>query len=216
MKGAWGAPNDLCSTDSKSCRSGGIHNQRDDSYFQISTLINSLQALLKFLDEDLQATIDLRSRISHLKLHRIAFDDLWHLFTPGELLLSRDQKQAYRLMHVTGGRRDIFEVDSKTPSAVKNLKTKLELNCVFIDFDGTDFGPATDEIQISPYSGTRNILALEVYPMAMLGGEASQRMEDRLVARGQKFVKLTGDGYKRYTGPSIKGKGFRSEVVRRS
>ncbi|KAG4439355.1 hypothetical protein IFR05_005167 [Cadophora sp. M221] len=134
--------------------------------FDENDMSSSKAALIQFLDEDLQSTHELRARISDSTLQKIAFDDLWHLFAPGQLVISRDQKQAYQVMHVT------------------------------------EFGLTSAETEIVPYSGKRSILSLDVYPIAMPGKDVAQKLEEKLVARGEKFVKLTNVKHKRYTGLS--------------
>lgn len=131
-------------------------------------------------------------------------------------MISRDQKQAYRVTHVTGGCRHIFEKVSRTPSETRNLKSKFTEDCMYIDFDDTEFGPTSAEIEIAPYSGKRNVLSLDVYPIAMVRKNAAQKLEETIVARGKKFVKLTNVEHKRYTGLSIKKKSRRYEDVCRS
>ncbi|KAH6711255.1 hypothetical protein BKA61DRAFT_112353 [Leptodontidium sp. MPI-SDFR-AT-0119] len=84
---------------------------------------------------------------------------------------------------------------------------------MYIYFDDTEFRPTSAEIEIAPYSGKRNVLSLDVYPIAMVRKNAAQKLEETIVARGKKFVKLTNVEHKRYTGLSIKKKSRRYEDI---
>lgn len=78
------------------------------------TITQHLRCLLIFIDQDLKDILELRRKVRDGTLERIAFDDLWHLFKPGDLVFSAINKKtaagelsyerAFRVHSVTSGR----------------------------------------------------------------------------------------------------------------
>ncbi|KAK8003629.1 shuttle craft [Apiospora arundinis] len=67
--------------------------------------IAHLEMLVRFGENALKRHLDLRAQIRDGTLQRIAFNDLWHLYNPGDLLLAdeRGYPQLYMVYNVTGG-----------------------------------------------------------------------------------------------------------------
>jgi hypothetical protein len=64
-----------------------------------------VKVLVDFIQEELADVLDLRSRISSGTQETIRFEDLWHLFTPGDIIYYKenDYEQLYKVFSVTGG-----------------------------------------------------------------------------------------------------------------
>ena len=67
--------------------------------------LSGLQALCDIIQEDLKPTLELRENIGKGALKSIAFEDLCHLFKPGDIVCSTEmgKEQLYRVYHVKGG-----------------------------------------------------------------------------------------------------------------
>jgi hypothetical protein len=189
-----------------------------------------LRCLVEFMDEDLQSIFDVRKRIDNLSLKTIAFDFLWHLFKPGDLVLSQPGRreaamlQAFVVLHVTGGRTSFdpgnmrgerggyrhWDSDSESERHNEALSrsgyqtTTFIIDCVYLDFDGTFIGPKSRRFAIPAYPGEKQILSLDVYP-AKLDPDYTSIMES-LTNRGKHFLsisKLEG-AHQRYCGTTIR------------
>lgn len=64
-----------------------------------------LKSLYDFMTAELAHVLELRKRIADGTITCIRFDDLWHMFSPGERVLSdkNGHKQLYTIYAVTGG-----------------------------------------------------------------------------------------------------------------
>jgi hypothetical protein len=64
-----------------------------------------VQLLIDFINDELHETLDLRRRSLNGDLKTIQFEDLWHIFEPGDLIYSLENghEQIYRVHFVTGG-----------------------------------------------------------------------------------------------------------------
>ncbi|KAF4309389.1 hypothetical protein GTA08_BOTSDO03283 [Botryosphaeria dothidea] len=81
------------------------------------TAASHMECLLNFIDTELKDTLELRKEIENGTLQKIAFDELWHLFRPGDVVFSaiRTSKEykelsyqrAFRVHAVSGGRPNI-------------------------------------------------------------------------------------------------------------
>jgi hypothetical protein len=183
------------------------------------SIANGMKCLLHIINKDLQDIMEVRRQIKEGKLKDIAFEHLWHLFKPGDLVISTKPKdQAYRVLHIGGGRqsRDETDIDGK-PVFKRGQKVTSDfvLDCFNIDFNGTHYGPAPKKISISEYDGVRPIAALDVIPIAFVPDRVASKIEDTLVTRGKKFVRLARVSHKKYKGLSVKEGNFRHEEVRR-
>jgi len=163
--------------------------------------------------EEKQARVDLRelmriistsSGIQHLDQYfkeRSLFDNessishaaLWTLFPPGTLIVS----------HPCLGEPQIFTVDSCDSFILREDHT-FDLTCFSFDWTGTEFTRVPFEIKISHWGSNRKSIAeLPFYPLKyytspdeqdISSDDAIARLKERLVARGEKFVKLCNPG----------------------
>lgn len=184
------------------------------------TIANGMKCLIHFIDKDLRDIMEVRHQIKNGMIKDIAFEHLWHLFKPGDLVVSTKPKdQAYRVLHVGGGRpfRDETDIDGKLIfRRGQKVTSDFFLDCFNIDFNGTHYGPATKTIKISQYDGVRPIAALDVIPISFVPDRAAKDIEDALVTRGKKFVRLARVSHKKYKGLSVREGNFRHEEVRRT
>ena len=186
-------------------------------------LEGQLQCLVQFMDEDMKEFFSVKQKISNGTLRSIAFDYLWLLFQPGDLILtSSSQRRAYRVLHVTGGRAilDIgeqpllnnrtsaksarsweqHEDQGATFSHAKN--TPFIVDAFYIDFDGDGFGPVPRKFVIQEFEGEHPIDTLPAFPARFESN--FERVEKMLAERGERFEKMAAVAHKRYSGLSAR------------
>ncbi|KAI1462622.1 P-loop containing nucleoside triphosphate hydrolase protein [Annulohypoxylon moriforme] len=171
-----------------------------------------LKLLCKMLD------LYFQPKIERLQIKRqsstVFFDDLWHIFkTGGEVLdTSTGQMQLLRIIKATGG-REVLRSGQEVPSnhASNKLKDKgfssgsFILECFYVSFDGTQYGPVNETYQIRRYDGARDITSLPIIPLEyMADGEEERR--SKLLKRGKKFAELCNPSktaHKQYKGLTL-------------
>lgn len=174
--------------------------------------VDYLQLTVKFIDTDLADIQTLRRQISDGTLQKISFDNLWHLFNPGELIVNRGHYQAYRVLHVAGGRPlfssgrplDGGDDDDREPASEMHrdwTRSDFDIDCFSMFFDGEEIVPVPQQITIPEYGGERAITSLAVFPLKFLKDKVSVRKA--LLERGRRFKKVAGVQHKRYTGPTM-------------
>jgi hypothetical protein len=180
--------------------------------------LEHLQVLVDFIHNDLKPELELRRIIEQGLIEKIAFKDLWHLFNPGDIVFvtrragGEDYERALRVYCVTGGRKSLIydpgEVTGgakavpKIGSADANEPASLFLDCFGIEFNGTHYGPRSQQFYIKPYSGEHAIDALPVYP-ARFAARHEERLQ-RLLERGKSFRGLDHVAHKFYEGLTTK------------
>lgn len=172
----------------------------------------------------------LRRSVQEGTIRDIMFEDLWHLFEPGQLVYtgrgnSVGARRAYRVLYVTRGRsmlnskgraghdddqlKDrIFEYSSEEAGqtmprvlGTSNSMTPLLIDCCYTDYDGEYYGPKSVRFVFLEYTGRKDISALDIFPAHFDENAEATRAE--LLARGRKFVGCAGVSHKRYSGRSL-------------
>lgn len=166
------------------------------------TLLDGLRALIHFLDCDLRDLVRAREQIVKRTLERIPFPYLWHLYHPGQVIITKKPKyQAYRVLQICGGRRPAGLGKSVAASFMKS--SNLVIDCFCLDFDGKLIRALPKTISIRPYDGELPITALEAYPL-----DFEPKVRDILVQRGRKFVDLAKVSHRRYNGLNLRESDF--------
>lgn len=166
--------------------------------------VKQLNMLVTMMNEYLPRSLSLQQGASH-KVTKVTFSDLWYFFKPGHEVRTpgESQIQVYRIAKVTGGRdivtqRDTPEdrfADHDSNHASKKLKDEgysegsFIIECFYIHYDSTRFGPVNATFQIRKFDGERDITLLPVVPLKCYRNECKIREE--LLARGQKFIELS-------------------------
>ncbi|KAI2466561.1 hypothetical protein F4781DRAFT_434236 [Annulohypoxylon bovei var. microspora] len=83
--------------------------------------ISHLETLHNFIETELGDQLKLRTKIENGTIESMAFEDLWQLFSPGDILYSRDQgfEQLYKAYAVTGGQ---IRLRNRTSNEAENVK----------------------------------------------------------------------------------------------
>ncbi|KAF5658408.1 TOB3 (member of AAA-ATPase family) [Fusarium circinatum] len=157
-----------------------------DAFINTQEALDDLNCLVEFVDHDLE---DKLAYIASDDCTKVLWSDIWHLFKPGDFVVSKDEKQAYRVIQVK------YSTHSMKPPTGRNLwmseaKAKLEdspitIQCVFLDFDGERIGPVTQTIDIHRYEGERSIRSLPVVPLRRA---KTRSLKEILIKRGSLFI----------------------------
>ena len=160
------------------------------------------------MDEIAGPLTELRQAGRHQQVY---FSDLYHFFIPGEEIYSipgagsGEQPQAYRILHVTGGRRFnlLGKPKDETPEELLAFErgSPFVITCIHIDYNGRELGPVTTAFRINEYSGVRDTAHLPVWPLSFLKHKRTLKKE--LEMRGQRFVELAQISHKEYTGLAL-------------
>jgi hypothetical protein len=189
--------------------------------------LDHLQCLVDFVKDDLGELLKLRSNIVHGNIKKITFPDLWHLFTPGDVVVSvrNGRERAFQVHSVsTDSRRgniraprrvrvhrdedssaseSEYSVRSYASSEDSDEDLSLEdhhpvrLQCFYMDFDGNQVGSRFRTLPLKFYPGEREITRLEAYPVRF--HDPGDDILGRLRKRGERYI--TCQGHKTYQGP---------------
>ncbi|KAK8030090.1 ATPase family AAA domain-containing protein 3B [Apiospora rasikravindrae] len=188
-----------------------------------------LKVLREFMDSKIQAKI---TYLQTDECRKVFFSDLWYLFRPGQEVISRDGKQAYRIVNVRSQRHrrtqpwDAWRwYNSQDSEDKKKKKGPFSVTCVYIDFDGSSIGPVSKSFDFKQFDGQMEITSMPVYPIRLhplrrteisdvdwreLESLPSEtRYRQHLINRGTRFLKVLGIRPMYYAGPTL---GVRDDI----
>lgn len=137
--------------------------------------------LYNVLDAELR---DIRGEVADLLDNDvITYELLWSLFEPGDRVIAKvgSHLQFFSTQQSGYNEKGIFEVEGK-----------------YIDWNGFNFGYARGTLQVCPFSGTRHVTELEVYPARFC--PSLKDTETEVIARGKRFTDLRGFHHMAYSG----------------
>ena len=123
------------------------------------SLRDELRCLVTFMDTDLKDLFSVQKDIDGGTRKLIAFDHLWQLYKPGDVVISdKGQKHAYVVLHVTGGRSlqrnsQVRRVQDDGYFAKYPHTSPFVIDCFYLDFDGTNVGPLPQKFMLQEYEG---------------------------------------------------------------
>ena len=80
--------------------------------------------------------------------------------------------------------------------------TPFVIDCFYVDFDGTHFGPLPANFTLAEFDGEVSITSLEVFPARY--DDTFKETEKTLIRRGKRFVKVSRTGHRYYGGQTVK------------
>ncbi|RSL50748.1 hypothetical protein CEP53_008685 [Fusarium sp. AF-6] len=186
---------------------------------ELATRIDHLRLLKDLIETELSPSIGLYQRIKDGVPEKIAFEDLWFLFQPGEMLYFKTQghDQLGKAHAVTGGQQrkrsrtkeEIIEIGRPMPRmndgendfpiihhAVRGTWTPLIVDYYTMEFDGRHVGPVGGRRQIRHYTGERKITDLPICPLRF--HEKREEIIRQLTARGKMYC--SSHGHRSYNG----------------
>ncbi|KAI1359010.1 hypothetical protein F5Y08DRAFT_93202 [Xylaria arbuscula] len=173
--------------------------------------LEELKVLRTLVDTHLKGSTELQRGIGPA-VRKITFNELWYIFKPGYEIRTpgQSQIQVYRIAKVTGGRDIIAPQPTTDNSASNKLKDDgfsegaFVIECFYIHFDGSRFGPVNTTFQIRKFNDARDINTLPVIPFQCCA--AAEDTRKRLMSRGKKFTELSGPGtsaHRKYKGLTL-------------
>lgn len=208
-EGHYPVPDHLCYGFSESIREAGTKSGNKtglDDMEKTKILLDGFRALIHFLDNDLRELVQDYYRIQSNKIEKLPFAHLWHLFTPGQEICTKQPRyQIHRVLQVTGGRKCLQRTGKKKYH--RRTISDLVIDCFHLEFDGTEFNPVASVLRIKPYIGSRTVTSLPVCPLTLVRpvntGDAVENIADFLTNRGRKYEELSKPSHRRYKGLSL-------------
>ena len=198
--------------------------------FQAKAERDQLRCLVDFMTSDMQDIFDVKRQVANRTLKEVAFEHLWLLYAPGDLVYTNETPevpstyQAYRVLHVTGGRsildtinscrfnsiddrdwEDESETEERARDTIRGSSssiTPLIIDCFWVDFDGNRMGPRSRRFVVPVFPGKRTLDALELQPAFSLPQQ--EEIREELVQRGRKFTMLANGTHKKYSGTTLR------------
>ena len=187
---------------------------------------DSLRCLVDFMDNDMADIFSLRQKIADRSLEYITYDQLYHLYKPGDVVVADPEapgaaRRAYRVLYVTGGRpnldrrkqnpdrdpdSEILKIGVNDVLGAGSLgnaakMTPVILDCFYVDFDGESYGARPCRFIMPAFQGRRKVNSLTVYPLEF--DPMREELEQSLMKRGGAFVSCAGVTHRQYTGRTI-------------
>ena len=172
---------------------------------------DQMQLLVNTMDLHLGSLLMLHKAIRERVISKISFKHLWHLFQSGDVVVtSRQPCQAFRVIHVSGGRplltntdilRDDKYAEARQTLPRQSQMSPFNIDCVRFDFDGEKFGPVQETFSILEYEEERLISKLDIYPIDWV--EKKEELVETLLDRGRRFTGYHDFRHKRYEGLSL-------------
>jgi hypothetical protein len=165
--------------------------------------LGDMRCLLAFIEEYIKPKQEF---IKSPLCHSVVFADIWFLFSPGDTVIARDIRQAYRVIEVRSTRHRVKRPSKDTPNFWRDDTTAefednpVFIHCVHVDFDGSVIGPVNTMFSIPRFSGTKEVTALEIYPLRFA---SEPGLREKLVKRGKLFLEVTRVKHMHYSGLTL-------------
>lgn len=162
---------------------------------------------------------NLSRKLTHLSngaSHKVSFSDIWHLFKPGDDVITSEGKQVYRVISVTSApHKGVSWSRFLWTQSSANADTPITISCTYVDFDGKRLGPVRKKFVIKRFDNEKAVTSLEVYPLRfhvlkrgekMIDGNQEKELRENFIARGRKFVEVAAIKHMYYAGPALETK----------
>ena len=207
-------------SDDSKCR----HELSEELQAQVEA-ITHLRILTKFMKEDMHEIFEKHELLRSRKAVKIAFQDMWHLFMAGDLVVaeSESSERGMELYQVAilpacdlfSSRRPVKQIQTRTEGSHQLVESVYKEEAVsvmsvftvdlfYFDFDGQKFGPVERRMQLISYEGEKNIVDLPLYPLRFRKDAA--QFKTMMLERGMKFRELSAPNiypHREYNGLSM-------------
>lgn len=145
------------------------------------------QVLLDFLRPIMTPSIEALSQTRDTGM--IYFDDVWKIFPPSELIVSKASGVPLVYRVLTYKLRKTY------------LETYWKLTVEYVDWDGSRCGYLEKTLHIPFFNGLSHVHSLDVYPLSF--HKEPEVLRESLVERGRKFERLRGYYLQNYKGKML-------------
>ncbi|KAL8726302.1 MAG: hypothetical protein Q9166_006804 [cf. Caloplaca sp. 2 TL-2023] len=188
--------------------------------------ITHLRILTKFMREDMKEIFDKHKLLRSSKAEKISFQDLWHLFMAGDLIVADSELSGGKdleLYQVSilpaadffSSRRPVKEISTRTEGSHHLVESVYKeeaisamsvftIDVFYFDFDGQKFGPVERHMHLVSYEGEKNIVDLSMYPLRF--HKDADQIKTMMLSRGMKFRELSAANeypHREYNGLSV-------------
>ena len=185
------------------------HEISEELLVQVEAIIH-LRVLTKFMKEDMEEIFAKHDLLRSSEAKQIAFQDMWHLFQAGDLVVteSESQEKGFELYQVSilpaadifSSRRPVKQIQTKTEGSHQFVESVYQqetdsamsvfnVDVFYFDFDGQNFGPVERRLSLVSYEGEKSIVDLPLYPLRFR--QDSAHIKDIMLKRGKKFRELS-------------------------
>lgn len=197
-----------------------------DNLSRSETALQHLPCLLEFLDNHIAQK---QSFLNSAGCEKVSFSDIWHLFKPGDFVISADGKQVYRVVRVFAprhkGTNPWAAYMGPRSNQGKPYSEDIIISCVYIHFNGTHLGPVLETFPIKKFDGEKSVTSLDIYPLRfhvlrdlevrkVKNTPGNTELEDlisskvdglrhSLINRGKLFVEVTAVKHMYYSGFTV-------------
>ncbi|KAM0229115.1 hypothetical protein ACHAPO_010271 [Fusarium lateritium] len=167
-----------------------------EGFSESKAAMEHLACLIEFMDEYMQKRLQYLNSPS---CDKIFFSDIWHLFKPGDQVISNDGKQVYQVFNVTSpphigkDRWSKFAKEKHEPDEVPPNEDYV-IHCVYVHFDGYQIGPVVRDITISKFDGEKTVTSLSIYPLRCHVRMKLERQIMTLKPTGEQIDQAVTDG----------------------
>lgn len=150
------------------------------------TTKDHMDLLYKILCKELADTI--KALEDYVSIGVVSFQHAWLVFQPQAVVLAQGQ--------------DLIALRLKSAHYAETDKGNVyALNCQRVDWDGENFGWATEFVQLKEFKGLKKINELDCFPLEF--HPSQEQIKLTLTERGKRFAALAGYHYRAYDGPAI-------------
>ncbi|KAM0544546.1 hypothetical protein ACHAPJ_011763 [Fusarium lateritium] len=206
-----------------------------EGHSRSETALKHLTCLLEFMNRYIFKKL---TYLDSPNCEKVFFSDIWHLFKPGDHVISADGKQVYQIFslacppHVgTDPWSKFVKKQEDSDDESNRVKEDITIQCVFIHFDGYQIGPVLKTFSIAKFDGEKAVTALDIYPLRFHIRKQLDRkimkskqtkheidvavtkgvdeLEQTLTERGKLFIEVAAVKHMYYAGLTV---GSRDEV----
>lgn len=164
-----------------------------------------IRLLVQFMDIYLKSFATFRRQLDEGNVASFAFAHLFLMFGPGVLVFSRDRRQAFEVISVSGGlpldkvKATSEDRDATHPRGLYSYNTHditspFIIDCYRFDFDGVSYGPVQESFAVSFFSGEKPVSSLPVVPLNCL--KDGNALKEELTKDGIRFLDMFQNGKK--------------------
>ncbi|KAL8640750.1 MAG: hypothetical protein Q9228_002361 [Teloschistes exilis] len=200
------------------------HEESEELLAQAEAIIH-LRILVKFMQDDMQEIFARHELLRSSQAEKAAFQDMWHLFMAGDLVVSESESsdRGLELYQVAilpacdffSSRRPVKQIQTKTEGSHQLVESVYREESVsamnvytvdvfYCDFDGQKFGPVEKRLQLVSYEGEKSIVDLPLHPLRFR--KDADQFKHMMLERGRKFQDLSIPNvypHREYNGLSI-------------